>query len=108
MAAPPEIDLIWRFYGTKYAIIDAMLTTSRISVVTERGQVSIPSGLRRELSLSRGRRLLWEKVGEDEIRVLVLPRTAPTGAQAMLGFAKKFRAPRRPAEWMEELREGER
>ncbi len=81
---------------------------SRISVVTERGQVSIPSELRRELSLSKGRRLLWEKAGEGEIRVVVLPDTAPTGALAMLGFARRFRAPRLTADWLRELREGER
>lgn len=83
---------------------------SRISVVTERGQVSIPSQLRKELSLGKGRRLLWEKVGEEELRVVVLPEPAraPEGARAMLGFARRFRTPRRTQDWMDELREGER
>ena len=85
-----------------------MPAPTRISVVTERGQVSIPSELRKELSLSKGRRLLWEKVGAEEIRVVVLPDPAPAGARSMLGFARKFRPPRRTSEWLEELREGER
>lgn len=80
---------------------------SKISVVTERGQVSIPSQLRKELSLAKGQRLLWEKVGEQEMRVTVLPETEPRGALAMLGFAKKFRPSRRTRDWMKELREGE-
>ena len=34
---------------------------------------------------------------------------APLGAQAMLGFARRFRSQARPtAQWMSELREGER
>jgi AbrB family looped-hinge helix DNA binding protein len=84
-----------------------MPAPSRISVITERGQVSIPAELRRELSLGKGRRLLWEKVGEGEMRVVVLPDPEPRGAMAMLGFAKRFRRTRRTQEWMEELREGE-
>ncbi|HEX4963456.1 MAG TPA: AbrB/MazE/SpoVT family DNA-binding domain-containing protein [Thermoanaerobaculia bacterium] len=80
---------------------------SKISVVTERGQVSIPAYLRKELSLAKGQQLLWEKAGEHEIRVTVLPSPEPQGAVAMLGFAKRFRKTRRTQEWMTELREGE-
>ena len=37
------------------------------------------------------------------------PIGQPTGALAMLGFARKFRAaPRATADWMNELRAGER
>ena len=37
------------------------------------------------------------------------PARPPTGAMAMLGFARKFRAaPRATADWMNELRAGER
>lgn len=78
-----------------------------VSVVTERGQVSIPAQLRKELGLEKGRRLLWEKSGDQEIRVVVLPDTAPRGAMAMLGFARKFRPTRSSQDWMKELREGE-
>lgn len=84
-----------------------MPAPSKISVVTERGQVSIPSRLRKELSLVQGQRLLWEKVGEHEMRVTVLPDPEPRGAIAMLGFAKRFRHPRHTEDWMAELREGE-
>ncbi len=80
---------------------------SRISVVTERGQASIPAQLRKELGLSQGQRLLWEKTGEREIRVTVLPDAKPVGALAMLGFARTFRPTRTTAEWIAELREGE-
>lgn len=84
-----------------------MAAPSRISVVTERGQVSIPAELRKELSLGKGKRLLWERTGESEMRVVVLPEPEPRGAVAMLGFAKRFRGVRRTEDWMEELREGE-
>jgi bifunctional DNA-binding transcriptional regulator/antitoxin component of YhaV-PrlF toxin-antitoxin module len=84
-----------------------MPNPSRISVVTERGQVSIPSQLRRDLALEKGRKLLWEQVGDCELRVVVLAETEPAGARAMLGFAKRFRAARPTEAWMAELREGE-
>lgn len=84
-----------------------MPAASKISIVTERGQVSIPANLRKELSLSKGQRLLWEKVGDHEIRVTVLPEPEPGGAVAMLGFAKRFRSSRRTQDWLTELREGE-
>jgi bifunctional DNA-binding transcriptional regulator/antitoxin component of YhaV-PrlF toxin-antitoxin module len=84
-----------------------MPVPSKISIVTERGQVSIPANLRKELSLSKGQRLLWEIVGDREIRVTVLPEPEPRGAVAMLGFAKQFRSSRRTQDWLTELREGE-
>lgn len=84
-----------------------MPASSKISIVTERGQVSIPAHLRKELSLTKGQRLLWEKTGEHEIRVTILPGPKPQGAVAMLGFAKHFRKARRTQDWMSELREGE-
>ena len=80
---------------------------SRISVVTERGQVSIPAELRKELALGKGRRLLWEKAADSELRVVVLPEREPQGSLSMLGFARRFRATRSTAEWMAELRQDE-
>ena len=80
-----------------------------VTVITERGQVSIPAHLRKELALTRGRRLVWERIGERELRVVVLDEPAAAGAEAMRGFARRFRPkPRRTAEWLELLREGER
>lgn len=84
-----------------------MPAPSKISIVTERGQVSIPANLRKELSLAKGQRLLWEKVGDREIRITVLSEPEPHGAIAMLGFAKRFRSTRRTQDWLSELREGE-
>jgi AbrB family looped-hinge helix DNA binding protein len=84
-----------------------MPASSKVSVITERGQVSIPAQLRKDLALAKGQRLLWEKTGEHEIRVTVLPEPEPKGAVAMLGFAKRFRPTRRTKDWMDELREGE-
>ena len=79
-----------------------------VTVVTERGQVSIPSHLRRELSLAKGTKVLWQKVSERELRVTVLDEGQPAGATAMRGFARRFRPEaRRTADWMRELREGE-
>jgi AbrB family looped-hinge helix DNA binding protein len=82
------------------------MATQQTSVVTERGQVSIPAHLRKELGIEKGRRLLWEKIGEQEIRVVVLPDAKPHGAMVMRGFARRFRTPRKSQEWMQELRDG--
>ena len=84
-----------------------MATQPSVSVVTERGQVSIPAQLRKDLGLEKGRRLFWEKSGEQEIRVVVLPDAEPRGAMAMRGFARTFRSTRSSEDWMKELREGE-
>jgi AbrB family looped-hinge helix DNA binding protein len=84
-----------------------MVSAPSISVVTERGQVSIPAHLRKELGLEKGSRLLWQKSGEHEIRLVVLPEEKPRGAMAMRGFARRFRTTRSSQDWMKELREGE-
>lgn len=85
------------------------MTANNVTKVTQRGQVSIPAELRKEMELDRGRRLLWERVSERELRVRVLSDSTPArGAEAMRGFARRFRdTPRRTADWMTELREGE-
>jgi AbrB family looped-hinge helix DNA binding protein len=76
------------------------------TVVTERGQTSIPAHLRKEMGLGKGKRLLWEKLSDDEIRIRIRPPTEPDPV-AMLGFARRFRHTRRTADWMSELRAGE-
>ncbi len=79
-----------------------------ITVVTERGQVSIPARLRSALALDKGKKLLWQRVGDRELRVTVVEEARPAGARAMRGFARRFRpTPRRTSDWMKELREGE-
>jgi AbrB family looped-hinge helix DNA binding protein len=80
---------------------------SRISTVTERGQTSIPAELREELHLKQGNRLLWESVGENALKAIILPEKKAQGAKAMLGFGRRFRLTRRTSDWMKELREGE-
>ena len=85
-----------------------MTRRSNITVVTHRGQVSIPAHIRRELKLDTGRKLIWERVSAHEIRVTVLDDSRPVGAKAVLGFARRFRPkPRTTDDWMAELREGE-
>jgi AbrB family looped-hinge helix DNA binding protein len=41
------------------------------ATVTERGQISIPARLRREMHLEPGQTLLWEKVSATECRLIV-------------------------------------
>lgn len=78
------------------------------STITERGQVSVPAGLRRSMGLRPGQQLHWEQVSDREIRVS-LPQDKPPGPLAMLGYARNLRdtPPRPTADWMRELREGE-
>jgi AbrB family looped-hinge helix DNA binding protein len=78
------------------------------SIITERGQVSVPAGLRRAMGLRPGQRLHWEQVSEREIRVSI-PTENPPGPLAMLGYSRRIRntPPRPTADWMRELRDGE-
>jgi AbrB family looped-hinge helix DNA binding protein len=78
-----------------------------ITTVTERGQISIPSAIRRSLGVSPGERLIWEASGEHECRVRRLKVTPIKGAMAMRGFAKSFREVRPTEDWLREIREGE-
>jgi len=81
-----------------------------ITVVTERGQVSIPAAIRKELGLKTGQPLVWERISDRECLVKIPSKKKPLGAMAMLGFAARFRGEkgRRTAEVMAELRKGER
>jgi AbrB family looped-hinge helix DNA binding protein len=80
------------------------------TVVTERGQVSIPATIRKELGLKTGQPLVWEKISDRECLVKIPRKKKPMGAMAMLGFAARFRGEkgRRTASVMAELREAER
>ena len=42
------------------------------ATITERGQVSIPAQLRREMHLEAGQTVVWEKVSATECRLLIL------------------------------------
>ena len=79
------------------------------TTITERGQVSIPAELRRDMHLTPGQTILWEKVSATECRILIQPRVViksdPMGA---LNLAKEHGLPQRPSdEVLRELREGE-
>jgi hypothetical protein len=68
----------------------------------------MPASLRKELDISTGQKLLWQKVSDHECRILVVRTAHRRGPKAMLGFARRLRPRRRStAQWMEELREGE-
>ena len=84
-----------------------MRSRTASTVVTERGQTSIPAGVRKEMDLRPGVHLRWERVSEDELRVSV-EREPQGDPLAMLGFASRFRPVRSTADWMAELRDGER
>ena len=78
------------------------------SLLTERGQVSVPASLRKSMGLHPGQRLHWEQISDREIRVS-LREENPPGPLSVLGYARKvLKLPaRRTEEWMKELREGE-
>jgi len=80
---------------------------STVTTLTERGQVSMPSAIRRQLRLRPGQPLLWSRVSDREIRVTV-PRQG--SGRSMRGFMKRYlrNGPARTADWMKILREGEK
>ena len=45
--------------------------SSQICTLTERGQVSMPAALRRQMQLKAGQRLRWESISETEVRIVV-------------------------------------
>ena len=81
---------------------------SEVCTLTERGQISMPASLRRKMHLKAGQKLRWVPISETEVRIVVEvdPVVDPLKA---LGFGRKVRAdaPRRTAEWMHDIREGE-
>ena len=79
------------------------------TTVGERGQTAIPARVRREAGLDPGTELIWEITGDDELKVTIRrPPTISPDPRAMRGFARRFRATRRTADWMRDLRAGER
>jgi AbrB family looped-hinge helix DNA binding protein len=78
------------------------------TIVTERGQVSIPAAIRKRMRIEPGQRLQWENVSDHECRIVVATQPLVPGAVAMLGYAATFRKPRATHSWLAELREGER
>jgi AbrB family looped-hinge helix DNA binding protein len=80
-----------------------------VTVITERGQTSIPAEIRQQLNLKPGQKLRWQKVGDNECRVFHDRLEDTPGPVAMLGYARKFNPEdiRTANEWLRELREGE-
>ncbi len=79
-----------------------------ITTLTERGQVSVPSAIRKKMHLKPGQHLIWQAVTDSECRVVVEKAShKPRGARAMLGYGKRFGPQKSTDEWMKELREGE-
>jgi len=76
-----------------------------VTTLTERGQVSVPAEIRRDLRLTPGAKLHWQEISDHECRITV--REQGPGAQAVRGYAASFRKTRTTAEWLAELREGE-
>jgi AbrB family looped-hinge helix DNA binding protein len=78
------------------------------TVITERGQVSVPASLRKSMGLHSGRKLHWEQISDREIRVSI-HEDKPIGPLAVLGYARRInqKPPRSTADWMREIREGE-
>lgn len=80
----------------------------KISRLTERGQVSFPASLRRQMQLKPGQRLRWEAVSASEARVFVEPDEKPDPEKAIGFGARLLGGPkRRTADWLRELRAGE-
>ena len=80
------------------------------TTITQRGQVSIPAQLRRDMNLQPGQTMVWEKVSAKECRLIIEPRPAitPDPVRA-LKFASEHGLPqRRSDEVLAELREGEK
>ena len=80
---------------------------TNITVVTERGQVSVPAAIRRRLKVTPGTRLKWVPLSEGECKIVVVHEQPGPGAKSMLGYARQFRETRSTHQWMKEMREGE-
>lgn len=79
-----------------------------VTTLTERGQVSMPSYIRKKMGLAPGRKITWKYVSENEIRLFVGERK-PKPQGAMRGVMKNYLSgePGTTADWMRTLREGE-
>ena len=79
-----------------------------VTKLTERGQVSMPSSIRKKMGLLPGRKITWKLISENEVRILVGERK-PKPRGAMRGAMKKYQAGKSgtTADWMRVLREGE-
>ena len=79
-----------------------------VTKLTERGQVSMPSFIRKKMGLLPGRKITWKYISKNEIRLLVGERK-PKEKGAMRGAMKDYQVGESgtTADWMRILREGE-
>ena len=80
------------------------------TTLTERGQVSLPSQIRKRLNLKPGAKLTWQQISSNEIRVLISTNKESSAPSDMLGYAKRFKAYKKGKssdQVLKELREGE-
>ena len=79
------------------------------ATITERGQVSIPAQIRREMRLEPGQVVIFERISATECRFIVEPRPVmKPDPLAAIGFAKRHGLPAKTTEeWMGLLRDGE-
>lgn len=83
--------------------------SAHVSTLTERGQVSMPAVVRRQLGIQPGQSLIWKAVSEDECRVRVVRRSLGKERNSMRGFIRDLQkdGPTTTAEWMALLRAGD-
>ncbi|MFA7345592.1 MAG: AbrB/MazE/SpoVT family DNA-binding domain-containing protein [Terrimicrobiaceae bacterium] len=82
--------------------------TDTTTVLTARGQASIPARIRKQAGLEAGDQLVWEQTSESELRIR-WARPSQVGVFGMLGYARKYHAKDRRStdEILRDLREGE-
>ena len=82
------------------------------TVLTERGQISVPVAIRKRAHLIPGQRLRWQQVAPDTFSVTIEPRSKKKAcAVDAIGYARVFSAdegPKRTDEIMKILRAGEK
>ncbi|MGI6390594.1 MAG: AbrB/MazE/SpoVT family DNA-binding domain-containing protein [Kiritimatiellia bacterium] len=82
-----------------------------ITVLTARGQISMPAHLRKKARLAAGQRLSWRQTGDGVFSVTVVKQPQKrVSALEMVGYAKQFNQHGLPLETdkaMKILREGE-
>lgn len=81
-----------------------------VTLLTTRGQTSVPASIRRKIGMRPGSALRWEMKSSSELSVRLEPDTSPAGAFAALGYAKRWLAPGEVVgsdEVLKELRDGE-
>jgi AbrB family looped-hinge helix DNA binding protein len=79
------------------------------ATITERGQISIPAQIRREMHLEPGQVVVFERISATECRFIIEPRPVlKPDPLAAIGFAQRHGLPvMSTKKWMSLLRAGE-